>query len=84
MAEQAQTNRCTVLATKVLAGLDRDSLKAILVATASEIDRINFGRKLPQRLRELVGDQVNTLSPADVEDIVMRIRNGAELRLRPK
>ncbi len=82
MAEQARTNRCAVLADKVLAGLDRDSLRAILVDTASEIDRINFGHKLPQRLRELVGDQVDTLGEEDIADIVLRVRSGAELRLR--
>jgi hypothetical protein len=82
MAEQAQTNLCAVLAVKVLQGQDKSNLQAILAETATEIDRINFGRKLPQRLRELVGDQVNTLRPADIEDIVMRIRQGAELRLK--
>jgi hypothetical protein len=80
--EQAGTNRCAVLAVRVLEGQDRSSLLAIVADTATEQGRMNFGLRLPQRLRELIGDQVATLSGRDIEDIVRRIRTGAELRLR--
>ncbi len=82
MAEQASINRRALLAAAVLKGLDRDSLKAILVDTSTEEARVTFGRTLSTRLEELMGSTVYTLSPEDIADIVIRIRNGAELRLK--
>ncbi|MFM2423768.1 MAG: hypothetical protein RLZZ70_155 [Candidatus Parcubacteria bacterium] len=79
--EQSKSNRCAVLAAKILQDQDTDSLRAILAATATDDDRIIFVSGLLPQLHELADGHPNPFDEEFVAELVMRLRAGAERRL---